>query len=100
MELKIFTIPFDEEMEEFDTKDIENFCFNKKVISQQTHFFIKEGQPYWTVLVWYETVVEKMPRSTRYTINNRIANLAVDVIEMITEAIYTKQKKINYNKLT
>ena len=59
MQIKIFTIPFSEETEGFDTTDIEEFCFNKKVISQQSHFFVKGGQPYWTVLVWYDIVVEK-----------------------------------------
>jgi hypothetical protein len=31
MQIKIFTIPFSEETEGFDTTDIEEFCFNKKV---------------------------------------------------------------------
>jgi|SRR6056297_2009115 len=50
-------------------------------------------EQWYNTLNWILDKVEKMPKSTRYSINNRIANLAVDIIEMITEAIYTKQKK-------
>ena len=31
MQIKIFTISFSDETEGFDTTDIEEFCFNKKV---------------------------------------------------------------------
>jgi hypothetical protein len=47
---------------------------------------------------WYETVdwiltrCEGFPKDVRFTISNRISNLALDVLERITEAIYTKNR--------
>jgi len=47
---------------------------------------------------WYKTTdwlldkCEKFPRDVRYTISNRIGNLAIDILEEITEAIYTKER--------
>lgn len=49
--------------------------------------------------LWYKTTdwilekCDKMPRHTRFTINGRIANLALDTLDLINEAIYSKQKK-------
>jgi len=49
---------------------------------------------------WYKTLdyilerCEKMPVNTRFTIANRIATLAVENIEYITDAIYRKEKRI------
>ncbi|MBN2891590.1 MAG: diversity-generating retroelement protein Avd [Bacteroidales bacterium] len=57
---------------------------------------------------WYKTTdwimqtSEKMPKNTRFSFSNRILNLALDNLDLITQAIYTKQKrhfllKINMN---
>ncbi len=41
---------------------------------------------------WILTVLEKYPKSVRFTISGRIANLTLDVLEGIVEAIYTKER--------
>lgn len=41
---------------------------------------------------WILDMVEKFPKSVRFTISGRIANLALDVMEGIVEAIYTKDR--------
>jgi len=49
---------------------------------------------------WYNTMnwildkCERMPKNARFTIANRMANLAIDTVEQITEAIYRKDKQI------
>lgn len=48
---------------------------------------------------WYKTTdwildrCDKMPKHTRFTLGGRIANLALDVTSLITEAIYTKDRQ-------
>jgi hypothetical protein len=57
---------------------------------------------------WYKTLnwildsVERMPKNIRFTIASRISDLSLDIIELIIEAIYQKQrteplKAINMN---
>jgi hypothetical protein len=41
---------------------------------------------------WILDTVEKFPKSARFTISNRIANLTLDVMEGIIEAIYTRER--------
>lgn len=61
---------------------------------------------------WYKTTdwildrCDKMPKHTRFTISGRIAVLTVDTVELLTEAIYTKEKisllnrvNLNFEKL-
>jgi hypothetical protein len=49
---------------------------------------------------WYKTTdwildkCDKLPKHTRFTIAGRIANLSLDVLELLTEAVYTKQKAV------
>lgn len=48
---------------------------------------------------WYKTndwildKCEKIPRSVRYTIAGRLGNMSMDVLELIIQAIYTKDRK-------
>lgn len=51
MEVRIFTLPFDEISQGFPDEIIAEFCLNKKVHSIQTQFFLNEGHPYWSVAV-------------------------------------------------
>jgi flagellar biosynthesis/type III secretory pathway protein FliH len=51
---------------------------------------------------WILSSVDKFPKSVRATISNRIVNTALDVMEGIVEAIYSKDrqnilKKVNLN---
>jgi hypothetical protein len=41
---------------------------------------------------WILDAVEKYPKSVRFTLSGRIANLTLDVLEGIIEAIYTKNR--------
>ena len=58
MELRIFTLPFDENIEGFPDEIITQFCLNKKVHSVQTQFFLKNNNPYWSVAIQYETILK------------------------------------------
>ncbi len=48
---------------------------------------------------WYKTTdwildkCDKMPKHVRFTMAGRIANLALDTLDLINEAIYTKERK-------
>lgn len=43
-------------------------------------------------LNWILETVEKFPKSSRFTFGQRIINLSLDFMELIIEAIYTKNK--------
>ena len=59
MQIKIFTLPYDEETEGFPDEIISEFCLNKKVLSIETMTFVKENRPFWSVAVLYEVVLEE-----------------------------------------
>jgi hypothetical protein len=48
---------------------------------------------------WYRTcdwilqTCDRMPKHTRFTLNGRIVNLALDVTALLTEAIYRKEDR-------
>jgi flagellar biosynthesis/type III secretory pathway protein FliH len=41
---------------------------------------------------WMLDVIEKFPKSTRFTIGTRLVNMVLDVTEKLIEAIYTKNR--------
>lgn len=47
---------------------------------------------------WYKTLnwildrCDRMPKNTRFTVNNRIVQLSVEIAEWIIEAIYSKDR--------
>jgi len=41
---------------------------------------------------WILDMLDKFPKSVRFTISTRIANMTLDVMEGIIEAIYTKER--------
>lgn len=43
-------------------------------------------------LDWILDTVDKFPKSVRFSISSRIANIALDVMEKIIEAIYTRKR--------
>jgi len=45
------------------------------------------------ILDWILDKAEKYPKNTRYTVASRIVNYALDVQELIIEAVYTKNRK-------
>lgn len=48
---------------------------------------------------WYKTLnwvlerCDRMPKSTRFTVSGRLANLAIETTELILETIYSKDKR-------
>ncbi len=53
-------------------------------------------------LDWILDITERLPQKVRFTLANRIADLSLDILEDIIEAIYQKQRanilrKINLN---
>ena len=56
--------------------------------SEELTIFVK-----WTVtLKWILNTTQKFPKRVRFTFSSRIDNLALDVLEGIIEAKYTKHK--------
>lgn len=57
---------------------------------------MKEKYPiferWFKILDWILTTVEKYPKSVRFTVSGRVANISLDVMEKIIEAIYTKKR--------
>jgi four helix bundle protein len=41
---------------------------------------------------WILDTVERFPKSVRFTLSTRIANLTLDIMERIIEAIYSKER--------
>ena len=55
---KIIVVPFNNRTELFDTEDLNQFIFNKKVKHYQVHFFQNNGKSYWTIFLEYEPLIE------------------------------------------
>lgn len=49
-------------------------------------------QQWYKTLDWILTTVEKYPKNTRFIMASRISNLALDAMETIIEAVYTKKR--------
>ncbi len=45
-----------------------------------------------STLDWILDTVEKFPKSVRFTLSSRIANISLDILERIIEAIYRKKR--------
>lgn len=58
MDLRIFTLPFDETSESFPDEIITQFCLNKKVHRLDSQFFLQDGRPFWSVAVHYEVILK------------------------------------------
>jgi len=56
---KIITIPYDRTAKGFDDELLTKFLLNKQVKSHQAEFFMDHGDPFWTVFIEYETILEK-----------------------------------------
>jgi hypothetical protein len=44
-------------------------------------------------LDWILNTVEKYPRTVRFSIGNRITDYALEILELIVEAIYSKERQ-------
>jgi superfamily II DNA helicase RecQ len=58
MSYEIVTIPFNSITKNFHTDELNKFCLNKKILNRQIEFFKNENNPYWTILIEYETILE------------------------------------------
>ena len=57
MQIRIFTLPFDETSEGFPDEIVTEFCLNKKVHGITAHFFTHENRAFWSVAVQYEVLL-------------------------------------------
>ncbi|MCI0598540.1 MAG: diversity-generating retroelement protein Avd [Beijerinckiaceae bacterium] len=49
-------------------------------------------EAHYQFLTWLAPAIEKFPRSHKFTTGDRIQNLALDVLETLIEATYTKER--------
>ena len=54
---------------------------------------IKAVPKLYDVIKWLLPRVEKFPRSHKFTLGDRIANAALDTLELLIEATYTRQRR-------
>lgn len=59
MPVKIFTIGFDFEKNDFNTAELDDFYMNKKINHLTANFFQLDDIPYWSVFIDYEVLVSK-----------------------------------------
>jgi four helix bundle protein len=52
-------------------------------------------QRWYDTLNWILTTVERIPKNARFSLASRIADLALDILEHIVDAIYSK-KRLSY----
>lgn len=57
MEATVLTLAFDPKRGGFPAEELEDFCLNKEVKTLRSEFFVRDGQPYWTVFIEFERVV-------------------------------------------
>ncbi len=58
MSIKIFTIPFDKENEIFHEEILNSFILKNNIKSISCDFFCSCNNPYWTVLLEYEAILQ------------------------------------------
>ena len=92
MKLKLFTFRFSESSGGFDDGTVQKFIEDKEVIECTNHFFVHEKTPYLTVILSYRDISHDDPKKIRFSLSNRIADLALNIIEGIIEARYSKEK--------
>lgn len=54
---------------------------------------------WYQTLQWILTTLEKFPKNARFTVASRLADAALDTMELIVEAIYTKERVQLLNKI-
>ncbi|MDX2285869.1 MAG: HRDC domain-containing protein [Bacteroidia bacterium] len=58
MPFHIITLAFSPDIQGFDDSPVQDFCLNKLVRRIESHFFIRKGQPYWTLLIRYRSLAQ------------------------------------------
>ena len=59
MHFRVLTLPFDSVLEGFPDEMVAEFCLDKQVHKLESQFFIKDGQPFWSVAIHYDIVLKK-----------------------------------------
>lgn len=60
---------------------------------------MSKNQDYPIYVLWIDTLdwilacLDRYPRSVRYSVSSRIANYSLEVLDLIVEAIYTRERK-------
>ncbi len=62
---------------------------NKSRQSEELPIFVK----WLEFLKWLLPILEKFPKKSRFTITNRIENTALNVVELLIEAKYSRDKR-------
>ncbi len=50
-------------------------------------------------LKWFLPTLEKFPKKSRFTVTNRMENIALDIVELLIEAKYKKEKRFILKKV-
>ena len=50
-------------------------------------------------LKWFLPTLEKFPKKSRFTITNRVENIALDIVELLIEARYSREKRSLLRKI-
>jgi len=53
---------------------------------------VKAVPKLYDVVMWLVSRVEKFPRSQKFTLGDRIVNLGLDILELLIEATYTRER--------
>lgn len=57
MPVRVFTIPFDPQHNVFHDEELSKFLLNKQVTALRPEFFQRNGEPFWTIFIEYESVL-------------------------------------------
>ncbi len=58
MQIRVFSIPYVAGLGGFNDEPLRTFLSDKEVLDLHVQFFVKDGAPYWTVLVQYNLLAE------------------------------------------
>ena len=60
VQVKLFTLAFQEEIQGFDTTEFDDFMKDRRVHNVYEHFFQKDDRYYWAILLGYEEPVDSI----------------------------------------
>lgn len=72
-----------------------NTLYNHPHENKELSIFVK----WLEFLKWFLPTLEKFPKKSRFTVTNRIENMALDIVELLIEAKYRRDKKLILKKI-